>query len=277
MIIETELDYTFTTGMQVSKFNKLHKTNYKIGDTIKVKIEELATKRDYRRKQIKCKCDDCNKIFYKRLDIAVKTNAKYCKYCICKGNRSYLWNKHLSEETKKKISNASKGEKNGFYGKTHSKEHCEKRRQLMLGNKCHYGCRNTPKQLKHISDGVIRGYKNGTRAKTHGNSLKGEYKNIIYQSSYELELLKHLDKYHVLNDIKRGPTIQYIGLDRKQHSYLSDYYIERLDFVIEVKSTHFWNLDLDTHKLKIEATKKLHNVLIVLDNNFLELDKLLDI
>ena len=89
--------------------------------------------------------------------------------------------------------------------------------------------------------------------------------------------MKHLDKYHVLNDIKRGPTIQYIGLDRKQHSYLSDYYIERLDLVIEVKSTHFWNLDLDTNKLKKEATKKLHNVLIVLDNNFLELDKLLGI
>ena len=41
MIIETELDYIFTTGMQVSKFNKLHKTNYKIGDTIKVKISYI--------------------------------------------------------------------------------------------------------------------------------------------------------------------------------------------------------------------------------------------
>ena len=50
-----------------------------------------------------------------------------------KGKPSFMKGKHLSEETKRKISSATKGEKNPFYGKIHSEDSRKKMSEARKG------------------------------------------------------------------------------------------------------------------------------------------------
>ena len=170
------------------------------------------------------------------------------------------------------------GENNPFYHKTHSIEVRKILKEKLKGNKNHLGFKSTPEQLKHISDGVKRGYAEGSRVKSHGNAKRGYYKNILYQGSYELNFLHYLDNKGKLFLIERGPSIIYFDKNNEKHYYLSDYYIKKINLVIEIKSSHFWELDKEINLLKKSATKNAgYNYLLILDNNFLELDNIVNI
>lgn len=261
--------------VNVEIISKSHATRYKNsygiecsnGDIISVPIEKLKTS-SYRRNMLNCICDDCGSKFTRRLDKCCDTEYDYCNKCVLKGDRHPKFGEPLSIETKRKISKKLSGENNPFYGKTHSDEVKRELSKLSKGNKYHAGHKHSDSVREKISYTVRKGYENGTRAKTHGNARCGKYKGLKYQGSYELTFLKYCDTLGVLDKITRGPIIKYKGLDGKQHYYLSDYFIEELNIVIEIKSTHFWRLKEETNKIKMKTALKSYKYVLVLDNKF---------
>jgi len=63
-------------------------------------------------------CDDCKKVRV----VEKKQYCNLCRACAQKGEKNHNYGKHLSEETRNKISRSLKGEKNPLFGKHHSKE-----------------------------------------------------------------------------------------------------------------------------------------------------------
>ena len=99
---------------------------------------------------------------------------------ICEHSRLHMKGKHLSEETKKKISEALKGEKNPNYGKTFSAETRKKLREARKGkhlgkDNSFYGKHHTEetrKKLSEVRKGKHLGKENSFYGKTHSEETK---------------------------------------------------------------------------------------------------------
>lgn len=98
------------------------------------------------------KCKTCNRC------ISDSRQSDICRYCLRKSNGFKVSNQYIkarelgkehiiSDETRQKLSDASKGSKNAFYGKTHSKEVIEK---IVRANKA-YQKSLTDEDRKRIS------------------------------------------------------------------------------------------------------------------------------
>jgi hypothetical protein len=89
-------------------------------------------------KRVLAACDDCGKI----REINKGDYRNFCNKCKNKGEKCHNYGKHLSEETRRKLSDAQRGEKHHNYGKHLSEE---TRRKMRDAKK-----RNPP------SEGVLR-------------------------------------------------------------------------------------------------------------------------
>lgn len=95
--------------------------------------------------------------------------------------------------------------------------------------------------------------------------------HLYYQGSYEKEfILKYKDKIRIDN----GLSIMYEYLNEKK-IYLSDYYLPDFDLVVEIKSTYWYNKNLDICKAKEKYTKLTHNYIMILDKNYDDFNKLI--
>ncbi len=149
--------------------------------------------------------------------------------------------KKVSEETKLKLSIANKGEKNGFYGKKHSKESLEK-----------------------MSIAQKKNARKGKDSNFYGKVYHGKRKyyltidgiNYLMRSTWEIKFAKYLDK----NGIKwqYEPQTFELIIDDKQLTYTPDFYLIDSDEYIEIKG--WWR---DDAKLKFdEFIKKYNNIRI---------------
>lgn len=282
MVIETKIKYELKSNIQVTKWNKKFGTAYKKGDIIEVDYFLLKTMRDYRRRPLLCKCDKCGRTYKIRLCTLANqsTEKTLCLHCKKEKELNPMFGKKESYETKKKISDKLSGKNNPMFGK-HLKDYMSEAkynswREKSKGNKRACGKR-TKEQCEHIRKRVIEGYADGSRKRFHGNASKGFYKNILYQGTYELNFLKYLDSIKKLNLIERGPSIEYTDSNGLKHFYLSDYFIKSLNLVIEIKSSYFWNLHEDINILKMNAALKKYNYLLIINNDFNQLNKILNV
>ena len=102
------------------------------------------------------------------------------------------------------------------------------------------------------------------------------YEGLQYQSLLELDFLKHMKSKKMLNLVERGPFIKY-SQDKKPRKYYPDYYIPSLNLIIEIKSTYILVQDENNAKRKQRGViSKGYKFLMILDKNYLELDKILD-
>lgn len=108
-----------------------------------------------------------------------------------------------------------------------------------------------------------------------GKIYTKQYKNIDYQSSYELKFLLFVDELGMLDLIERGPKIIYKDKENKEHSYFSDFKIKNSNIVFEIKSTYTWKKNLEINLLKKEASEKIYNYILVFDNKFNKIKKIL--
>jgi hypothetical protein len=104
--------------------------------------------------------------------------------------------------------------------------------------------------------------------KIQESSLRiNEFKDtgLKYQGSFELDFLeKFYDKIHIEN----APSIKYL-FEGKNHIYFPDFYIKTLNLIIEIKSSYFYNKDVEKIKQKEIALKKEgFNYLLILDKNY---------
>lgn len=93
--------------------------------------------------------------------------------------------------------------------------------------------------------------------------------NLYYRGTYE----KHFLDFCVINNIniKQGKRILYY-FNNNQHYYFSDFFIEELNLIIEIKSDWIYKKDLLKNIAKMEYTLKCgYDFLFLIDKNYNEL------
>lgn len=130
-----------------------------------------------------------------------------------KGN--YPYSHACLEETKEKISNANRGEKNGMFGRKHSEEEKQRRSKIM-------------------KDRILSGEftPNSNNRNTHWDSF---YKNRKYRSSWEA-------LYHYFDNEAEYETLRIpYKLDNIDHIYIMDFVNHKTKTAIEVKPQELVN------------------------------------
>ena len=139
------------------------------------------------------------------------------------------------------------------------------------------GKTRTDETKKLQSKSALLAFKEGRRVpcKRWGKTLIKQYKGIDYQSSYELKFLQIIDEEKLLDYIERGPIIEYLDKQNKMHNYFVDYKLKNTNIVFEIKSTFIWKKNLEINLIKKEATEKIYKFVLIMDNKFNKLKKIL--
>lgn len=228
-------------------------------------------------------CPECGCIqtytTQKALNSFIKKNKK-CRSCVMKGK--YV-GKVLSENHKQKISAASKGEKNGFYGKNHTTETRQalsdrkKGKKLSVIHKENISIgisgENNPMYNKSVYDIWIKKYgkeiadqkliefkqkiSNATSGKNNpmfgkpspngcGNGWKGWYKDVYFRSLLELSfLLCYIDRFNMKFESgeKAKWAVEYVKPTGGIGTYFPDYIIDD-KYMVEIKPKKLINTPL---------------------------------
>lgn len=90
--------------------------------------------------------------------------------------------------------------------------------------------------------------------------------NLYYDSSYELDFLKLCESVGI-TDVKRGLTFRYSN----DNVYYPDFFIEKYNLIVEIKSNYIFNLDYDKNMCKKESVVNSgYNFLFIIDKNYTE-------
>lgn len=104
--------------------------------------------------------------------------------------------------------------------------------------------------------------------------LVKEYKNteIFYQGEYEYDFLS---KFYKKIEIKKHKSIKYIFND-KECIYYPDFYFEKLNLIIEIKSSYWYEYYLDKNLAKEKACKEQgYNFIFIIDKDYSLFNKLI--
>jgi hypothetical protein len=231
----------------------------------------LLQKSSHRRDKIKVKCDECGEIFSKELrSLKSDINIHYCIKCYRNGERNPIFGKPQHPNTAKGIKKFLDEYGNPFSWES-SKQKIKEKRKFQVMNK---GWHHSEDTRKKMSVGIRLAYKEGRKIPSirWGTSKMGFYKNLGYQSSYELKFLKYCEERGILDQIERGPKIQYKGLDESMHTYFVDYKLKNSKKIFEIKSSYIYNKRKKENQLKQNAASKLYDYYLIMDNNFKNLN-----
>jgi len=111
--------------------------------------------------------------------------------------------------------------------------------------------------------------------------LLASYKIVYYndelfsQGSYELDFLNYCQENNTIDLISNGPSLVY-ELNGQKHVYHADFYIEKYNLIVEIKSNYTYNVDLEKNLAK-EKYSKLngYNFLFIIDKNYDILKKII--
>lgn len=94
-----------------------------------------------------------------------------------------------------------------------------------------------------------------------------EHNGYNYQSKYELDFLKFCETNSIT--LNKGiPNIKYI-LNDMHHTYYPDFYYDKYNLVIEIKSTYWYNYLSDMNQEKQKQTKlDGYNYILIMDKNY---------
>ena len=102
--------------------------------------------------------------------------------------------------------------------------------------------------------------------------------SILYQSKFELKFIRLCNEYKV--KVINGPKIKYVW-NNKERFYKVDFYIPKLNLLIEIKDNHVWHKDqVDSGKWqeKMNSVKKYNDdhkseFMIIYPKNYVNLTK----
>lgn len=99
-----------------------------------------------------------------------------------------------------------------------------------------------------------------------------QYKNLNYQSTYELDLIKFCESRDI--KIENGPSLEYL-CDNISHTYHSDFYLPEYNLICEVKSSYIYNKEIIINESKRKySIISGYNFLFVIDKNYDDLEKI---
>lgn len=98
--------------------------------------------------------------------------------------------------------------------------------------------------------------------------------DLYYQGSYELNFLNnYYDNFNIIN----GPTVKY-SLNESEHIYHTDFYLPDYNLIVEIKSKYTYEYDLDKNLAKQQqCIKDGYNFIFIIDKNYTEFDKIINI
>lgn len=112
-----------------------------------------------------------------------------------------------------------------------------------------------------VIDFVERQQKNSKRINYYKDSL-------YYQSSYEKHFLDYISDMGMIDEIERGPSIRY-RYDDKEKLHFPDFYLKKLNLIIEIKSDYYYNKYLDKNISKMEKCIDIgYNYLFIINKNY---------
>ena len=92
--------------------------------------------------------------------------------------------------------------------------------------------------------------------------------NICYQGTYEKDFLTYCEKNEILDFIERPKPIDYIFEDKKR-KYYPDFFINKLNTIIEIKSRYTLEKDIDKNISKKESCiEQGYNFIFIVDKNY---------
>lgn len=229
----------------------------------------------FRRIKLKIMCDDCGTTFEKRI-CGINGNLDYCVKCMNKGDRNGMFGTKLNENCIKARDKMLNERGNPFTWESTKQNNIDKQVWKKIGAK-NKGIKRSNDSKKKLSESIKEAYKSGRLKPQNrwGKTIIKQYKGLDYQSTYELQFIKHCEKQNLLSILERGPIIQYIDDDGLSHNYFSDFKIKDTNIVVEIKSSYMWEKNKRINEIKKETSEKLYNYIIIKDNNFSEFNKLL--
>jgi len=114
--------------------------------------------------------------------------------------------------------------------------------------------------------------------KQERNARKVEKYNesLYYQGSYEKDFLDYINNLGMLDNIKRGPIIDY-KIDGKNKKYFPDFYYEDMNLIIEIKSSYYFKKYYKNNISKMgKCIEDGYNFIFIIDKNYKYLEKLIE-
>lgn len=113
--------------------------------------------------------------------------------------------------------------------------------------------------------------------------LLTSYKIIYYndelfsQGTYELDFLNYCENNGIIDLISNGPSIDYIQESNgTNHTYHSDFFIEELKLIIEIKSKYTYEVELDKNLMKRKYSKlNGYNFIFIIDKDYTEFENII--
>lgn len=113
--------------------------------------------------------------------------------------------------------------------------------------------------------------------KQQKNSKKINYYNdkLYYQSSYEKHFLDYIYNLGIIEDFERGPSIKY-KFENKEKIHFPDFYLEKLNLIIEIKSDYYYSKYLDKNTSKMKKCIEIgYNYLFIINKNYKAFDEII--
>jgi hypothetical protein len=88
---------------------------------------------------------------------------------------------------------------------------------------------------------------------------------LYYQGTYELDFLNLCNRIGIIDIIKRGPTIKY----NDDKVYYPDFFIDKYNLIIEIKSKYTYNLHLEKNEKKMNSCIDYgYDFLFIIDKDY---------
>lgn len=306
MILTKDINLTINPN-NIKHLNNIGYSGLTMFEKINIPLEHLSSGSSYR---INAVCDVCEKeisVTYRHYNVSISKGGYYC--CSNKCNFDKKRDNFLSDDNRNKIKQTCL-EKYGVENPFESNEVRNKIKETLIRK---YGVENPMfnhdikyRLKKSILDKygvdniskspIIKNKKEMTSMGNYGvkyhlqnstsfnNCFKSSSKlkkyketDIYYQGSYEYDFIEYCDKNHILGEIQSyRKGIKYI-MNNKNKIYYPDFYMQKLNLIIEIKSTYTYNYHLEMNKLKENACKILgYNYLIIIDKNYNRFEELIN-
>lgn len=129
----------------------------------------------------------------------------------------------------------------------------ERKKKTCIKN---YGVEN-PTQNEEI---FIKAQKSGKKLIYHNNT------GLYYRGTYEKDFLDYCSNNNI--KVSKGKTIRFT-YNNKNKVYYSDFFIESINLIIEIKSSYYYSKYLDLNKIKqLESEKQGYNYIIIIDKKY---------
>lgn len=245
---------------------------------------------------INCKCDICGKekmMTYQRYNYCIEYDNKYyCCDCMKEKRKRVLMEKYgvenvfQLEETKDKMKKSFMKK----FGTEHPLKSDEIKKKMKNTNKERYGCENVfqneeiKEKIKNKNintNGVEYPMQNERifeKSLLSGKKIKNYNNKLYYQGTYEKDFLDLCNDLNILNIIEKPRnTIEYYFNNKKCY-YHPDFYIEKLNLLIEIKSDYWWNKLKLLNETKEKYTRlKGYDFLVIINKDYHDFIKLINL